>query len=82
MKHVTIDLRPVGLVCRFDPVLEHGSTSARKGICHDSCRYQVVWMQDEHIVVIVDDALTSTVEVSNQMDVGSSGAWAVEPGLS
>ena len=31
---------------------------------------------------IIDDTLTSTIEVPNQMNVGSGGAWTVEPGLS
>lgn len=38
-------------------------------------------MQDEHVVGIIDDALTGTIKVPNQMNVGPGGARAVEPGL-
>lgn len=39
-------------------------------------------MQNEHVVGIIDNALTRTIEVPNQMNVGPRGARAVEPGLS
>lgn len=82
MKDVTVDLGLVGFVRCFNAVLQDRSTSARKGVCHHSRRYEVVRMQDEHVVGIIDDALTCTIEVPNQMNVGPRGAGAVEPGLS
>lgn len=38
-------------------------------------------MKNEHVVVIVDDALAILGEFSNNMDEGLGSAWRVEPGL-
>lgn len=39
-------------------------------------------MQNEHVVGIINNALTRTIKVPNQMNVGPRGARAVEPRLS
>jgi hypothetical protein len=42
----------------------------------------MIWVQDKHVVVVVDNALAGGGEVSNDVNKGVYCAWRVEPGLS
>jgi len=68
-----------GFARRLDAVLQHGTTHATKRICHDRGRNQLIWVQDEEILGIVDDALALEREVADDMHVRLGVRWRVEP---
>jgi hypothetical protein len=41
----------------------------------------MVWMKDDHVICIIDNALTSTVKLAYQMYVRAFGTSAFEPRL-
>lgn len=65
----------------LNTILEYSSSLAAYGICHNGCRNQMIRMQDYHVVRVVDDALSSRVKVTDQMDIRVLAAWTLEPRL-
>jgi len=42
----------------------------------------MIRMKDEHVVVIINDTLSSTCEVTDDMHKRARSAWSIEPSLS
>jgi hypothetical protein len=41
----------------------------------------MIWMKDQQVLGVVDNALAEAIEVSNNMNEGSDGARAIDPCL-
>jgi len=42
----------------------------------------MVWVQDEHVMVVINNALPRLGKVANDVNEGAESAWRIEPGLS
>ena len=69
MQDVSIHLRGVGIIGCLDSLLQDCSANAGEGVCNDCRGYEMIWMQDEHVVFIVDDAVSCFVELAENMDI-------------
>lgn len=82
MEDISKNLRLSKFSNNLDAVLQDSSPLAAHRVGYNRRRNEVIGMEDNHVVRIVDDALSGCVEFANQVDIKTFTAWAVEPGLS
>ena len=75
----TVQHGRVGFAGSLDSILEDSSSETSKRVCHHGSRDEVVRVKDEHVVMVVDDALAGRGEASYDMDEGTCGAGSVIP---
>ena len=67
---------------KFDALLQDSSSLTACGIRHDCCRDKVVWVENHHVLGIIDYTLSACIEVPDQMNIRASATWTVAPRLS
>ena len=77
-----IDKGGTGVISSFDPVLEHGTTSTTEWIGYNCGREEMVGMQDQKVVVVVNEAPSTCIKDTDNMNERFGSNWSLDPGAS
>lgn len=67
MQQGAVDQRRGGFAGRLHAILEDGSSHAGKTICYYRGRYQLIWVKNENVLVVVNNALPRGLEEADDM---------------
>lgn len=82
MKQSSKQHRRIRFACRLDTILQDCASQTAERVSDNRGRYQMVGMKNEHIVKIINDALSALGELTDDMNIRLRRAGGVEPCLS
>lgn len=79
VQYYTDHRRFVRIACSLDTVLQNSLAHTTKRISDCRSGDEMVWMEDDHVVIVVNCALTARSEVTDDMDVRALFARSIVP---